>query len=200
MTEEVLVIATELLNDLLDFSGIKEIPLDVIKERLREHATFLPRLHAEGDESHRQVIPYIVLKNGEDFILLKRTEKQGEKRLHNKFALGIGGHVNSTDGNLEDAWRTFERGLWREFNEEVDAEPKALTYLGVINDLSSPVSRVHLGILYLAEVEFRKLREEDMFEIFTVSWDELSAYKGKMEGWSTLTTEYLLKFLKPLQR
>lgn len=200
MKEEVLVVATEYLKDPLDFSGVGNVPLDTIRECVRIHALFMPRQLAENDERYRQIIPYIVLKNGESFILLKRTEKQGEKRLHNKFTLGIGGHVNSEDGDLRDAWKTFEKGLWREFNEEVKAELKSLTYLGVINDLSSPVSRVHLGILYLAEVNFKGLREMDMFEIFEISPEDLLAYRDKMEGWSKLTTDFLIKFSRLLQR
>ncbi|WP_245612753.1 NUDIX domain-containing protein [Kosmotoga pacifica] len=192
-SEHVLVVRTEYLKELLSFSGIKKIPLDILKKQVEKYGEFLPRELAENDERYRQLIPYIVLKDGKDFVLLKRTKKQGEKRLHNKFTIGIGGHINSEDGDHKNLWTTFEKGLQREFREEVDAKLKTLKYLGVINDLTTEVSRVHLGILYIAEVHFNGLNERDMFQVYRVKKEELHDFIWQMEGWSRLTVRYILR-------
>ncbi len=180
-----LVVPTSDLSNVTHSSGVINIEPRKIIEIVDSSSSFMKRELAEYDESYRQLIPYVVFKSEGQYLLLKRTNRQSEERLHNKYSLGVGGHVNRTDG-ATPGWKTFEQGLWREINEEVDADILDIEYLGVINDLSSEVSRVHLGVLYVAEIEFRKLNEPDHFEMKWVSLQELVAFAELMEGWSLL--------------
>jgi ADP-ribose pyrophosphatase YjhB (NUDIX family) len=113
---------------------------------------FCPREEAERDESGRQIIPYVVLRNEKRYLLMRRTNRQGESRLHDKYSIGVGGHINPEDGR--NPWQAFERGMRREIDEEVNVDISSLEYLGILNDLSTAVSRVHIGIVYIASVAF----------------------------------------------
>ncbi|MBO8139332.1 MAG: NUDIX domain-containing protein [Thermosipho sp. (in: Bacteria)] len=167
--------------------GLVEVPEYDIINLIKEKGFFVDREKAEFDESKRQVIPYILLRENEKFLLFKRTTAQGEERLHNKIAIGVGGHVNINDS--QNPLEAFYIGLEREVNEEVDVEIKSLKYLGVINVIDTPVSRVHVGLCYIADVKYNGLVEKDKFqEIFT---DSPFDYLEEMEGWSKAVVEYL---------
>lgn len=190
MDENVLVIESSSLNNFLNEEGLLNIELDIIRKSVIESGSYLPRSKAEYDEDYRQIIPYIVMKRNDRYLLMKRTEKQGEKRLHNKLSLGVGGHIN--DGDIaENTWEVFLKGMERELKEEVEADIKSLRYLGIINELSSSVSRVHIGVAYVAEVDFKGLNEPDMFEIEWQDLEELRERADMMEGWSRLVLEKL---------
>ena len=64
---------------------------------------FRPRSEVEQDESVKQIIPYVCIRCGDSYVLLQRTNKQSEARLHNKFSLGIGGHINDQEQSAADS-------------------------------------------------------------------------------------------------
>jgi predicted NUDIX family phosphoesterase len=172
--------------------GLVEVPEYDIINLIKEKGFFVDREKAEFDESIRQVIPYILLRENEKFLLFKRTTAQGEKRLHNKIAIGVGGHVNVKDS--ESPIDAFYKGLEREINEEVDVEIKNLNYIGIINVVDTSVSRVHVGLCYIADVKYNGLVEKDKFEeLFT---DSPHDYLEEMEGWSKAVVEYLERMQK----
>lgn len=185
MEENVLVVKTQALSDILTSEGVLKVDEELIESKVREFGEFLPRSIAEYDENYRQIIPYVAMVSEGKVLLLRRTTRQGEKRLHNKYSLGVGGHINDSDG-FSDLWETFKKGMEREINEEVEVKIKDLKYIGLINELSTEVSRVHLGIAYVAEVEFFGLGEKDMFEIQWVHPEELCKKDWGLEGWSKL--------------
>ena len=185
MEENVLVVKTQALSDVLTKEGVLKVSEEIIKSKLREFGEFLPRSVAEFDENYRQIIPYVVMMSKGKVLLLRRTTRQGEKRLHNKYSLGVGGHINDTDA-FSDLWETFKKGMEREIDEEVEAEIKELKYIGLINETSTEVSRVHLGVAYIAKVEFHDLKEKDKFEIQWIHFEELCKKDWGLEGWSKL--------------
>ena len=191
MEENVLVVEARAIADLVEEEGLVNIDVNDIRRNLVSFGRYLPRSEAESNEDYRQVIPYVAMRTGDKYLLMKRTSKQGEKRLHNKLSLGVGGHVNDGDRG-KDAWNVFLEGMKRELLEEVEAEVKSLNYLGVINDLTSPVSRVHVGIAYLADVEFKEMNEPDSFEIEWHTLEEIERMTDDMEVWSRLLLEKLL--------
>jgi predicted NUDIX family phosphoesterase len=103
---------------------------------------------AEVDERYKQVICYVVLLYGHTVFHYRRSSQVGESRLAGLRSLGIGGHVNVFDGIDGDARSGLRRAIRRELSEEVtlDHEPE-LTIVGIINDDSNPVGRVHLGLV-----------------------------------------------------
>jgi len=191
VAENVLVVRKELLQEYVSDNEknrlIKRRKLQILNAILENH-TFMPRNVAEYDYNFKQVIPYVIMRHDTSYMLLKRTSKQTESRLHDKYSLGIGGHINpilttSVAGNI------ILHGLFKELNEEVlIKKPGKLEFLGVINDESSSVSRVHLGLVYIIELlssEYKILESEKMSGQWA-SADELAAYYDMMETWSQI--------------
>ncbi len=106
---------------------------------------YRPRGDAEHDPDWKQVIPYLLMRDGERLFLMQRTGAGGDARLHDLWSLGIGGHLNPEDGDVLD-------GLRREFHEEMvadwDPQPRLI---GVLNDDDVLVGQVHVGVVFEAD-------------------------------------------------
>ncbi|AEH50530.1 NUDIX domain-containing protein [Pseudothermotoga thermarum] len=192
MNEKVLVVPASKVDEITKgLEGVIEVEYSLVKNLITRFGTFIDRDLVENDESFRQVIPYVIMKQDGKFLVLRRTNKQGEKRLHNKISLGVGGHINHNDG--KDPWLAFLNGMQREIEEEVKAKILDLKYFGVINDLSSSVSRVHVGIAFIADVLFEKLNEPEMFEYSWCALEDLEKLLQEMEGWSYIVFQWLRK-------
>jgi predicted NUDIX family phosphoesterase len=190
MDENVLVVPAQMIEAQLH-TRFERAPAEAVIARANELRKFLPRSQVEQDETHKQIIPYICIRHADAFVLLQRTKKQSEARLHNKFSLGIGGHINEQEvaGGAKDL---VQAGLLRELREEITvAQGWQLNLLGTIYDSSTPVGRVHFGIIYelvTPELTFT-LNEPDLMSGQWVSRAELGAYKERMETWSQLLME-----------
>lgn len=186
MTELVLAVPTERLRAAGLFQGFtaevaRYLPLLTDPSALR----FLPRDEAELDPEHKQLIPYVVLRHGAQVFAYTRGQQGGEARLHALRSLGIGGHINPSDGDLSAAYLT---GMRRELVEEVDLgfEPAAteLRLVGFINDDALPVGRVHLGVVHVLDVPSptARPREEQLADAGFVS---IAAARGECERFET---------------
>src|SRR3954454_11433424 len=122
----------------VDWRGVVKRPLAPYLDALRLHGEFRPRPDAERDASWKQVIPYVVLRDADTLFLMRRTRAGGDERLHDRYSIGIGGHVNPEDADIDG-------GLRREWQEEIEADftPEFLP-LGVLNDDENDVGAVHL--------------------------------------------------------
>ncbi|HOZ99847.1 NUDIX domain-containing protein [Mesotoga prima] len=190
MEERVLVVDVDCLGELATRNGLLALPLDEIKMRVERFGRFVRRSEAENDESMRQIIPYAVFRNRDEYLLMKRTKKQGEARLHELYSIGVGGHINLEDGRLP--WEAFENGFQREIREEVSVKIHSMDYLGILNDLQTEVSRVHIGVVYIAEVDFGGFNEKEKFTGAMAEIKVLSEYRESMETWSQIVLDYLL--------
>lgn len=151
---------------------------------------FRPRSQVEQDESVKQIIPYVCIRCGDSYVLLQRTKKQSEARLHNKFSLGIGGHINDLEHSSPDL---VDAGLQRELAEEISlTSGYKLTPLGIIYDSTTPVGRVHLGVVYELEAcdQAFTLGEPDLMSARWVGSAELAAYRDRMETWSQILFDH----------
>lgn len=154
---------------------------DAILELIASRHQFIDRPAAEVSPQYRQIIPYVVIRNGDEYFVLTRTAKQTESRLHHKMSLGVGGHINPGHTLLE--------GLKKELDEEVavDAEYQ-LQFVGILNDDSTDVGRVHLGAVYVldaAEKNVSVLETEKM----SGRWMRKRALRDvrdAMESWSQI--------------
>jgi predicted NUDIX family phosphoesterase len=192
--ERVLVVPTRIVEELVNSNeGIFPIDLGKLRDLIEKNAFFIDRDIAENDETLRQLIPYVLIRQQGKFLLLRRTKKQQERRLHGKLSLGVGGHINLNDGSTP--WQAFLKGMEREIYEEVNVEVLQLSYMGLLNDTSSPVSRVHVGLVYLAEVRFLGLNEPDMFDFWFVDLTEIEQRREELEGWSKLALDFLKKLM-----
>lgn len=112
---------------------------------------WLPRTETlEADPAWKQLIPYGILTHDSRVFCYQRTKQASEGRLEGKMSIGIGGHVNTED--CPDDWRlnpyTLERCLDRETDEEIKYWHTETRCLGLLNDDSNDVGRVHIGIVY----------------------------------------------------
>lgn len=187
MDENVLVVPATLIESRLE-TRFDPAPAEAVIASANELRKFLPRSQVEQDESHKQIIPYICIRHADSFVLLQRTKKQTEARLHNKFSLGIGGHINEQEV-ATGASDLVRAGLLRELGEEITVpEGWKLNLLGTIYDSTTPVGRVHFGIVYELTIPAKRftLNEPELMSGQWVGKVELAGFKERMETWSQL--------------
>ncbi|HEU5297903.1 MAG TPA: phosphoesterase [bacterium] len=155
--------------------------------RIRDHAIFRRRGDVEQDPSLKQIIPYLVVRHRDRLFLFQRTASGGEARLHGKVSIGVGGHVNRSD--VEGADDVVEAGLRRELAEElvIGAAWRA-RLVGVLNDDTNPVGRVHFGLVHVVEVGSPSIavRESDTLTGRLTDPAEARTLYERMETWSQL--------------
>lgn len=169
--EYVLVIPTQRLFDLNCYvQGCTQwVPADLLQGELR------PRTLVENDFNFKQLIPYVVFRYGDTFFSYQRSTGQGESRLHGNYSIGVGGHIN--DEFLLD-------GCWREIREEVilPSISNDLCLVGLINDDTNAVGRVHLGVLFVLDAAGVVPRENTMLNAKYRTAEELKSLP--LETWS----------------
>lgn len=195
--EKVLCFYASYLDALGRFQGVmKGAGIEEYKQKIlgTGHLFYVDRKLAEADVSLKQVIPYVLLRRSNHVFKYFRNKTGGESRLHGKWSIGVGGHINPCDGNGAEA---YERAFIRELNEEV-ALPVELTrtqrIIGLINDDSNDVGRVHFGVVHEIQVDFATLEFRDP----AISGGSFQSPKSLMdaiasfENWSKLVIENLL--------
>lgn len=198
MAERILAIPTAALESASHGQGFVVDPAWF--EALAE-ASFVDRPSAEQDETRRQVIPYVLLRGSNGIFSYARTVKAGESRLHNLRSIGVGGHLNPGDlpeglAALADAPKqTLARAAWRELREEtVGLAEGPLSWLGFIYLSDTPVSRVHLGVVFAAELGEPNVRLSDegaMADACYLSVADLCRDRDQYEGWSRVVIDHL---------
>jgi predicted NUDIX family phosphoesterase len=160
------------------------------------HATseYRPRAEIEENADLQQIIPYCVVHHPHDdsYLLTRRLRRSSEKRLHHLYSLGIGGHVNPGDGEKDDP---VVGGLRREWAEEIRSPwPARASLVALLNDDSSPVSRVHLGLVFLVEPDggVVEVREVEKLEGEILSLEAMRRHYLSMESWSQLVFDDLV--------
>ena len=165
--------------------------LERYEKVIREQSFFMPRAEVEEDPSYQQIIPYVVFRHGDRYFLTRRLRASTEKRLRQLYSLGVGGHINP--GDLEQGDPIMD-GLRREFEEEVVYSGSIeATLLGLINDDSSPVSKVHLALAFLVEGSSPEItiRETNKLAGELLTLEEMRMYYLEMESWSQIVYDEL---------
>jgi predicted NUDIX family phosphoesterase len=152
------------------------------------HHTQLSRHLAELDYTQKQIVSYIIFVYQENIFLMERSKNSCEQKLKNKFSLGIGGHLNKTDLQKDIL-------LWgmREFNEEVNyTNDFRIELLGIINDESNDIGKLHLGIVYLMKACSSKITiKSELKSGKLISLAECLSYHDKLESWSQLVIDFI---------
>jgi predicted NUDIX family phosphoesterase len=202
MSEElVLVIPRKLLDEIGAFQGIETRIQRFIPRILEtENTLFLPRSKAEEDPSYKQIIPYILIRKGNTLLHYVRGKGSGEKRLVAKGSMGIGGHINHRDESLfSTGIGYYEEALQRELHEELlmDGTFKAPP-VALINDDSTPVGQVHLGVVHLCQLQAENVSKGEacITDLKFLTLEELEARREQMETWSQLCLDYVPKWLE----
>jgi predicted NUDIX family phosphoesterase len=166
--------------------------LERYQKVIRERSFFMPRAEVEEDPGYQQIIPYVVFRHGDLYFLTRRLRASTEKRLRQLYSLGVGGHINP--GDLEQGDPIMD-GLRREFEEEVVYSGSIeATLLGLINDDSSPVSKVHLALAFLVEGSSPEItiRETNKLAGELLTLEEMRMYYLEMESWSQIVYDELI--------
>ena len=200
--ENVLVVRRSLFDELGSFHGLNFELGKYLRALLsRGNNFFLPRAQAESDPTHKQIIPYALIAHGDTVLHYVRGKKAGEQRLVAKGSIGIGGHMNQEDESLfnyaidEAAYRA---GVEREVEEEIRIDsPFEDRIVALLNDDTTEVGRVHLGIVHvfrLAEPKVQK-REAMITNLAFLHREELLALRDNLETWSQLCVDSLGRLL-----
>ncbi len=185
--ERVLVVPRASIVPEPGWLGVRRDGVAVALETVAREGRFMRRAQAEEDPSHKQVIPYLVLRDGDRWFLMRRTRAGGDARLHDRWSIGVGGHLNPGDGDVPG-------GLRREWAEELIAgfEP-AFTPVGLLNDDTTPVGSVHIGVVFVADAAGRpvSIRETDKLTGGFVTTADVDVVRDGMETWSRLVFDAL---------
>lgn len=186
--ETILVIKrTSLISE--PWRGIKVVDFEHYLHLIEEKKEFLPRAEAEINYEYKQIIPYLVFEHDNRYFLMQRKESSSESRLASKFSLGIGGHLREEDlkGSTIFEWAQ------REFHEEIDYKGNfEIIPLGLLNDESNDVGKVHIGFVFLIKgnSDAIKIRSE-LQNGQLLSLQECKAFYAGMETWSQLVFDFL---------
>jgi predicted NUDIX family phosphoesterase len=193
MTERVLVLPRAQIPGGTGFHGLRIVDgraLDRLRAAVARHGRYLERPAAEEDPSHKQLIPYVLVRDADRVFLMHRTDAGGDPRLHGKASIGVGGHLNPVDQG-QDA---LMAGLRREWAEELEAdwEPE-FRLIGLLNDDTNPVGSVHLGVVFEVEAAGRSVdvREHDKLVGGFADAAALAASRDRLETWSLLVADAL---------
>jgi predicted NUDIX family phosphoesterase len=192
--ENVLVVPTSGINPLLTGKFTKT-NLDRALNFILGNYSFRSRAVVEEDPSFKQIIPYVIVRFEDRYLLLQRTSRQTEKRLHGKLSIGIGGHIN----DLETAGahkNILHAGLERELEEEIHltGQRRSLDLAGIISDDSTPVGQVHLGLIFLLETDSPEFMVNEA-DLMTAEWagaDQLRGCHDRMETWSQIAFDQII--------
>jgi predicted NUDIX family phosphoesterase len=172
--------------------GLVATGLERVLRTIRAVSEYRTRAAVEDDPAQQQIIPYCVVRHSDGtFLLTQRLQRSTERRLHDRYSLGVGGHVNPRDGAGGDA---VLGGLAREWREEIVCpSPATARLVAVLNDDSSPVSRVHLGLVFLVEPETgcARVRETDKLAGWSLTIENMRQHYLSMESWSQLVFDDL---------
>lgn len=188
MTEErVFVLPRTAVPDAAGWYGLRTDGLEAFVAAAERAGTYEPRAEMEQDPSFKQVIPYLVLRDGPRYFLMQRTTAGADVRLHGRYSIGVGGHLNAGDGGLLG-------GLRREWDEELNASfVPAFELVALLNDDTTPVGSVHLGAVYVADAAGRPvaIRETDKLTGAFALPAEVEAVEDRLETWSQLAFAFL---------
>jgi predicted NUDIX family phosphoesterase len=190
--ERVLVVPRSVVPHAAAWYGLRTDGLDTFPAAVERDGRYEPRAEMEREPSFKQIIPYLVLRDGERYFLMQRTTAGGDARLHGLYSIGVGGHLNPGDGGLLG-------GLAREWHEELVADfLPDFRLVALLNDDTTPVGAVHLGAVYVADVGGRPvaIRETDKLRGGFADPVEVAAVVERMETWSRLAFEFLQSWAK----
>ena len=203
----------------LDF-GIRSLGGSGLDAVLQAQAWIGPRPVLEEDTSFVQFIPYVLVRQGSRLLAYVREESGTETRLHGKFSVGVGGHIDLPDvvvdetmvmekgkevpANRIDVARTLARAAVREISEEInmDVPESAVQWTHLIHVTTTEVDAVHLGVVAILDIEaagipalvFEECIGSARFEeISTLASGRVGDLEVVPETWTGLVLDMLVK-------
>lgn len=190
LQEQILVVKREILFTHDDaWHGINNNNIESIVTTITNNQEYIERASAETNPVYKQIIPYMIFTFDNKFFVMQRKANASEQRLAGKLSLGIGGHMRQEDMSGKSIFDWVRR----EFEEEVSYTGKlAMTTLGVLNDDTNEVGKVHLGLVILALGENGNIDIKDEHKSgILLSKQECLKKFDQFEAWSQMILEIL---------
>ena len=155
---------------------------------------FKERGVVETDPSFKQIIPYVVLQTQDLKLTAAYLRNGSERRLHDLWSVGIGGHINPEDCPAHSSFKdVVTAGMMRELDEELIKRPEneRPAFCGIINEEETQVGCVHFGAVFTL-----RTLNPDLFkpgeELSDFTWKRTETLaKLNMELWSRLALELI---------
>jgi predicted NUDIX family phosphoesterase len=188
--ESILVVKREYLFPHDSWNGMQTENIQRYCNIVSAKKEFLPRHLAEEDPRYKQIIPYLIFKYTNELFVMQRRANASEKRLQSKYTIGIGGHIRQEDvksNNIFD-WAN------REFHEEVSYnEAMTIEPLGIINDDSNDVGKVHIGFVFLLHGHTNAIAiRSELKSGIMMHIDTCMALLPEFETWSQIALRHLV--------
>jgi len=226
--EQILVVERDkLLGGKTLLYGFHNQNLEELIENIYRFGYFVDRPDAENNPSLKQIIPYLLISHkgdtanplepvrpdvtsgrsggrpkgragGYKLFLVQRLATQTEKRLHNKYSIGIGGHINPVKDKsaIKDI---IKSGLERELHEELEVStPYQYKLIGYLNDDTNSVGQVHFGLVFQVMVNDEngvEVAEKDLMVGKFVNIKEIEKHFSLLESWSQIVYKDFVKSL-----
>jgi len=196
MDQLVLVVAANRISEVGRFQGYSTGVEKYLSSLLSTSSNFfMLRVQAEQDTRYKQLIPYVVLRHEGSIFSYIRGKRSSEARLLAMRSIGVGGHIEPVDQSLFSSDRNmYLEAARREVSEEVKLDsPYNESIVALINDDSTDVGKVHLGIMHiwdLAEPKVTK-REGLITQAGFVPIESLKASLDELETWSQIALQVL---------
>lgn len=190
----ILAVRARNLPEQWNASGFHRLGSDDIVSTLSSAGLWLgPRNELEIDDSFRQLIPYIVLLRGSELVCYRRASSGGERRLHGRLSIGLGGHVDVPDLVVDGEQIALEATLLaaaqREVMEEIgNVNVLARRWVGLLVDDTTAVGRVHLGVVGIWSIAdaVECAAEDALCEVRQISIGNLMRAASELETWSAM--------------
>lgn len=182
--ERILVVKRTYLFSHDTWNGLQEENIDHYLSIIQEKKEFQWRSTMEDDPTYKQIIPYLIFQYQDSYFLMQRHSQASEKRLQSKFSFGIGGHIREED--LQGA--TIFDWAQREFHEEIHyTGALEIKPLGILNDDSNSVGKVHLGLVLLLKGNSNQISvKSELQSGILLPLETCKQYASKMENWSQI--------------
>lgn len=159
----------------------------------------LDREVCETDPTYLQLIPYTILYNADDEILIYTRGKKGsEDRLHSLRSIGFGGHIE--EATEEPLINLIVRANHRELVEELGLANERCMFSNndgdpiiLLQHEFDEVGKVHMGVVFMGRINKDDIGEEEAGVINELEWIDkdllIDGYKKgniNLELWSSL--------------
>lgn len=156
---------------------------------------FMDREAAERDPRYKQLIPYVILRYEDTVFSYVRGKGASEARLRALRSIGLGGHIEPADRTLFTPGRSFyHEAAAREVREEVELSGAYHDRIvGLVNDDSTDVGAVHLGVVHVWDLAapLARKREGQITRSAFVPLPQLEREADRLETWSQLALALL---------
>jgi predicted NUDIX family phosphoesterase len=151
--ERVLCFKRTLFEEIGVFQGLTlEVEKYLPVVTAQSNVVYINRSEAEQDRRYKQLIPYALIIHGDKILRYRRGKGGQETRLHGLYSVGVGGHISEEDTGLFTEGPGYHDAMRRELMEEVAIDVTKERAVAVINDDSTDVGYVHLGIVHVVDV------------------------------------------------